>query len=68
MVLTVSGTILMFFGLVVSIIFWIPGIFDRGKVKDIMGKRYPIVYVVYVANGPLLTLLGLLLIAWPKFQ
>ena len=66
MPLVISGIMLMFFGLVVSIIFWIPGVFDRAKIKDIMGKRYPLVYVVYIANGPLLMLFGLLLIIWPK--
>jgi len=56
----------MLFGLIVSIVFWIPGIFDRAKVKDLMGKRYPLVYVVYIANGPLLIVFGLLLIIWPR--
>ena len=66
MIITISGIMLMFFGLVVSIVFWIPGIFDRNKIKEVMGKRYSLVYVVYVANGPLLMLFGLLLIIWPK--
>jgi hypothetical protein len=66
MILEISGIILMLFGLIVSIVFWIPGIFDRAKVKDLMGKRYPLVYVVYIANGPLLIVFGLLLIIWPR--
>jgi hypothetical protein len=66
MILTISGIMLMFFGLTVSIVFWIPNIFDRTKVKEVMGERYPLVYVVYVANGPMLLLFGLLLILWPK--
>ena len=66
MILTISGIMLMFFGLVVSIVFWVPAIFDRTKVKEVMGKRYPLVYVVYVANGPMLILFGLLLVIWPK--
>jgi hypothetical protein len=66
MILSVLGIMLMLFGLVVSIVFWIPGIFDRTKVKDVMGKRYPLVYVVYVANGPMLVLFGLLLAMWPQ--
>jgi len=68
MILEILGIILMLFGLIVSIVFWIPGIFDRAKVKDIMGERYPLVYVIYVANGPLLIVFGLLLIAWPRFH
>jgi hypothetical protein len=65
MILVIFGIMLMFLGLVVSIVFWIPGIFDRSKVKDVMGKRYPLVYVVYVANGPMLILFGGLLVIWP---
>jgi hypothetical protein len=66
MILTISGIILMFFGLIVSIVFWIPGIINKEKIKNVMGARYPLVYVVYIANGPLLMLFGLLLIVWPK--
>ena len=66
MILTISGIMLMLFGLAVSIIFWIPAIFDRTRVKQVMGRRYPLVYVVYIANGPLLLLFGFLLIIWPK--
>lgn len=66
MVLTISGIMLMFFGLVISIVFWLPGIFNRNKIRETMGKRYPLVYVVYIANGPMLVLFGLLLIIWPK--
>ena len=68
MILTISGIILMFFGLIVSIVFWIPGIINKEKIKNVMGARYPLVYVVYIANGPLLMLFGLLLIVWPKVQ
>ena len=66
MILTISGIMLMFFGLTVSIVFWIPSIFDRTKVKDVMGKHYPLVYVVYIANGPMLVFFGLLLVIWPR--
>ena len=66
MILTISGIMLMLFGMAVSIVFWIPGIINRGKIKAIMGSRYPLVYVVYVANGPMLALFGLLLLLWPK--
>ena len=66
MILFISGIMLMFFGLVISIVFWVPKIFDRNRIKEVMGKRYPLVYIVYIANGPLLILFGLLLIIWPK--
>jgi len=66
MILVISGIILMFVGLVVSIVFWVPGIINRNRIRSIMGRRYPLVYVVYIANGPMLILFGLLLIIWPK--
>ena len=66
MILTIFGIMLMFIGLVVSIVFWMPGILNKEKMKNIMGDRYALVYVVYIANGPLLILFGLLLIVWPK--
>ena len=66
MIFVISGIILMFFGLVVSIVFWVPGIINRNRIRSIMGRRYPLVYVVYIANGPMLILFGLLLIIWPK--
>ena len=66
MVLTISGIMLIFFGLVISIVFWVPRLFDKRRVREIMGKRYPLVYIVYIANGPMLILFGLLLIIWPK--
>ena len=66
MILSLSGIMLMLFGLAVSVVFWIPSIFNRAKVKEVMGNRYPLVYVVYIANGPLLILFGYLLFIWPK--
>jgi hypothetical protein len=66
MILVISGIMLMSFGLMVSIVFWVPGIFNRNKIRTVMGKRYPLVYVVYIANGPMLVLFGLLLVIWPK--
>ena len=68
MILTISGIILMLFGFVVCIVFWIPGIINKEKIKNIMGTRYPFVYVVYIANGPMLMLFGLLLIVWNKVR
>jgi hypothetical protein len=66
MIYTIFGIMLMLFGLAVSIIFWLPGIIDRNRLKAVMGKRYPLVYVIYIANGPLLVLFGLLLVIWPR--
>jgi len=56
------GMILAVAGLVVSVAFWIPGLCNRNRLKEILGSRYPLVYVVYVANGPMLLLLGVILL------
>jgi hypothetical protein len=66
MVFTIFGIILTILGLAVSIVFWLPGIIDRDRIKEVMGKRYPLVYVIYIANGPLLILIGALLILWSQ--
>ena len=66
MILTISGMMLMLFGGTVSIVFWIPSIFNRQKIKAVLGTRYPLVYVVYIANGPMLVLFGLLIFLWPR--
>ena len=68
MIFAIAGILLILFGSAVSIIFWVPPIFNRKKIREIMGKRYPLVYVVYIANGPMLIFLGLLLVMWPKIQ
>ncbi len=56
------GMILAVAGLAVSVAFWIPGLCNRNRLKEILGSRYPLVYVVYVANGPMLLLLGVILL------
>ena len=66
MILSIFGIILMLVGLTVSILFWIPAVFDRKKLKSVLGRRYPLVYMVYVANGPLLVLFGILLVLWQR--
>lgn len=66
MILTISGIMLVIFGLVISVVFWVPSLFNRQRVREVMGNRYPLVYVIYIANGPLLILFGFLLIIWPK--
>jgi hypothetical protein len=62
----ITGMILATIGLLISVLFWIPGICNRKRLKEMLGSRYPVVYVVYIANGPLLLALGLIL-AW-KFH
>ena len=56
------GLVLAIVGLAVSVAFWIPKLCNRTRLKEMLGSRYPVVYVVYVANGPMLLLLGAILL------
>jgi hypothetical protein len=62
MIFLVSGLFLLALGGLVSILFWVPGLVDRRKLRELLGPRYPMVYLVYSANGPLLVLAGLILL------
>lgn len=46
----------------ISVLFWVPGIINRAKLREVLGQRYPLIFIVYVANGPLLVFLGLFLL------
>lgn len=61
-VLSIFGIIVMVVGSLVSILFWIPKLVDKKKLKEILGAKYLLVYVIYLANGPMLILLGVILI------
>lgn len=56
------GIFLCLFGATVSIVFWLPKPFNKQRLKELLGPKYPIVFVIYFANGPLLIFLGLFLI------
>lgn len=62
MLFLVAGVILIFTGGLVSVLFWIPSVVNRQKLRDVLGSRYPIVYLVYSANGPILLVAGILLL------
>ncbi len=62
MVLKILGLALAVIGGLVSILFWIPGVIDKKRLKEILGSRYPVIYFVYFTNGPFLLFIGLLLI------
>lgn len=49
-------------GSLISVLFWVPRVFNRQRMRELLGRRYPLLYFVYVANGPLLVLLGLFLL------
>lgn len=57
-----AGLLLTAAGATISVVFWLPGILDRKRLKEMLGDRYPVVFVIYVANGPVLLLLGLLML------
>jgi hypothetical protein len=58
-----AGLALLAVGLAVSVLFWLPGLIDRAKLRVLLGRRYPLVYLVYTANGPLLVLAGIVLLS-----
>ena len=62
MILKYIALFLIFVGLIISIVFWIPQLVNKPKLKSILGKRYPIIYFVYISNGPFLVLIGLLML------
>lgn len=57
-----AGLALLVIGAAVSVLFWLPGLVDRAKLRELLGRRYPLVYVVYTANGPLLLVAGIVLL------
>lgn len=58
---TTLGLILAIAGFAISIAFWVPGLINKTQLKETMGGKYPLVYIIYLANGPGLMLLGLML-------
>jgi hypothetical protein len=60
--LSTLGIVLVIVGSGISILFWVPQIVNRPKLKEILGRRYPMLFFVYVANGPLLLFVGLFLL------
>ncbi len=60
--LSILGIVLVTVGSAITVLFWVPKIVNRPQLKEILGQRYPMIFVVYIANGPLLLLLGLFLL------
>lgn len=65
-VFTIAGAALSCIGFIVTVIFWIPGIVNRKWLREILGSRYRIIYLIYVANGPMLMILGILLMLFTR--
>ncbi len=57
-----TGLFLSFFGGAITIAFWIPRLVNKQRLKELLGPKYPLVNIIYIANGPLLLFLGLFII------
>ena len=62
MIFLAGGLVLLGIGGLVSVLFWMPRLVDRRKLRELLGRRYPVIYLIYTANGPFLVLAGLLLL------
>ncbi len=65
-VVKIFSIILCLFGFVITVAFWIPGLVNKPRLKELLGSRYPLIYFIYGANGPFLLALGLLLYFFAK--
>ncbi|MDG4475495.1 hypothetical protein [Thiovibrio frasassiensis] len=61
-ILATTGLILAIVGFFISVAFWFPRLCNRARLREMLGSKYPILYVVYIANGPFLLALGLILL------
>ncbi len=64
MIIKAIGVIFVVIGTIVSLIFWIPGLIDKGQLKEIMGPRYNMIYFIYFTNGPFLLGLGVFILTF----
>ncbi|MBU0673588.1 MAG: hypothetical protein KJ950_02960 [Proteobacteria bacterium] len=62
MIFLLAGIVLILTGGLVSVAFWVPKLVNRVWLRELLGKRYPVIYVIYLANGPILLSAGLLLV------
>ncbi|MEN8140644.1 MAG: hypothetical protein ABFR97_05400 [Thermodesulfobacteriota bacterium] len=60
--ISLLGLVMLCWGLLVSILFWVPRLVNRPLLKQIYGPRFPIIYFIYISNGPFLVLVGLYLL------
>jgi hypothetical protein len=58
-----AGLTLLLFGAAVSLLFWLPRLVDRARLRELLGRSYPLVYLIYLANGPLLVVAGIMLLS-----
>lgn len=62
MAFLLTGVALILTGGLVSVLFWVPGVINRQKLKELLGSQYPLVYLVYSANGPVLLVAGVVMV------
>ena len=54
--------VFMSIGSLVTILFWIPKLVNRPQLKELLGTKYPVIYLFYFSNGPFLLFIGLYLL------
>ncbi|MEW6520738.1 MAG: hypothetical protein AB1461_15135 [Thermodesulfobacteriota bacterium] len=64
MIVKIVGIFFVVVGTVVSLLFWVPGLINKDHLRQIMGQRYPMIYFIYFTNGPLLLLIGAVMLTW----
>ncbi len=67
MALTFLALGLICFGGLVTILFWVPRVVNHSQLKEFLGQRFPLVYLLYFSNGPFLLLIGLYLL-WFQYR
>lgn len=60
--ITLLALILICVGALVTLLFWLPKVVNRPRLKEMLGRRYPLVLLFYFTNGPFLLLIGLYLL------
>ncbi len=64
MIVKIIGIVFVVIGTIVSMIFWVPGLIDKRQLRQIMGNRYSMIYFIYFTNGPLLLIIGALILTY----
>jgi hypothetical protein len=57
---------LIVFGGLITILFWIPKVVNRPLLKELLGRRFRLVYLFYFSNGPFLLFIGLYLLWYAR--
>jgi hypothetical protein len=63
---TLLALALVLSGGLVTILFWVPKVVNRPQLKELLGRRFALVYIFYFSNGPFLFAIGLYLLWYAK--